>query len=226
MSDVAQPTAMSGTRRNPMLLVLLAVVGLAALALAGFMFLGGDDAIAAPEMSIDVTAASATEVTASGSEAEPVSFETLPTVTYDVFLSRDPFDPVVPEPVAATTEQAATQPSTEPVPYDQVQPIAGDDQNDDGSGGDDGTGDSAARDECRGGTEEVVCDGRVVSLLELTGGADPVAVVQVDTLTYEVRPGDRFAERFLFLDVVDAGTIRLLFGDEAFRLSVGERVMK
>jgi hypothetical protein len=39
-------------------------------------------------------------------------------------------------------------------------------------------------------------------------------------------PGQVFAERFQFLDVVDDRTVRLLYGDEVFRVSVGERVMK
>jgi hypothetical protein len=221
MSESMQATAAGPTRRNPVLILLLAVVGIAAVGFAAFAFLGGEDAsTAAPDPEAAVAAA-ATD-TAEGAEpaAETVAFETLPTVTYDVFLSRDPFDPVIPEPAPTVTETVATQPSTEPQPYDDAQPVAGDDQNDDG------TGAGATDDECRGGTEEVVCDGRVVTLVELTVGAEPVAVVQVDTQTYEVRPGDRFAERFLFLDVVDAATVRLLFGDEAFRLTVGERVMK
>jgi hypothetical protein len=226
MSDAVHTT--SPSRRNPVLILLVAVVALAAIGFAAFAFLGSDDGLAAadePPVAAAATASTdASDVTEQ--DVETVSLETLPTVTYDVFLSRDPFDPVIPEPAPATTETVSTQPSTEPQPYEDVQPVAGDDQNDDQNGGTDTGGTDDVDDACRGGTEEVVCDGRVVTLLELTGGAEPVAVIQVDTQTYEVRPGDRFAERFLFLDVVDAGTVRLLFGDQAFRISVGERVMK
>jgi hypothetical protein len=223
-------------QRSTALMAALALVTLAALAVGAYTFLGGDSnqggASAAPDSVLAATEA--------GPELDPApeavaaSLETLPVVTYDVFLSRDPFDPVVPEPVAAASDGG----SSEVQVIDDTDPSdASEDGADDGSSrdgdaafdgdrGEEHVDDAAGSEACRGGSDEVVCDGHVVSLLSLTTGDDPMAVIQVDTETYGVKRGQAFAERFLFLDVVDEGTIRLLYGDEVFRISIGERVMK
>jgi hypothetical protein len=230
VSEMTQEQAPARSSRKGLQIALLVGVVVAGLALAAVAFLGGGDPAvpaAAPE-GTDPIASDVDDAPQAVVDVSDVDLAALPTVTYDVFLARDPFDPVVPEPVAATTETVETQPSTEP---DAVQPV--DTSTDDGnqSGGDDfgstpvdGTDPTDA---CRGdGGEEVVCNGHVVSLQSLTSGAEPLAVIQVDTVVYGVVPGQVFAERFQFLDVVDDRTVRLLYGDEVFRVSVGERVMK
>jgi hypothetical protein len=232
-SDITAPR-----QRNVALIAIVAVVALAALGLGGYVLLGGDADVDG------VVAASDDDVAVTNPDPEPtpapdalaVGVEALPVVTYDVFLSRDPFDPVVPEPVAAASDGGSSE--VQVIDDTDTSGGANDGSNDgssgdgytDGSGGDDGNDDDgngdAGSEACRGGTEEVVCDGHVLSLLSLTTGADTVAVVQVDTETYEVQRGQVFAERFLFLDVVDERTVRLLYGDEVFHISIGERVMK
>jgi hypothetical protein len=236
VSDLT-PDSTAPRQRNTALMAALALVTLAALVVGAYTFLGGDSnqdgATAAPDSVLAATEA--------GPELDPApeavaaSLETLPMVTYDVFLARDPFDPVVPEPVAAASDGGSSEvqviDDTDP-PSDASEDGAGDgssgdgDAAFDGDSGDHQVDDAAGSEVCRGGPDEVVCDGHVVSLLSLTTGDDPVAVIQVDTETYGAKRGQAFAERFLFLDVVDEGTIRLLYGDEVFRISIGERVMK
>jgi hypothetical protein len=229
MSDLTSDTT-APRQRNVVVMVGLAVVVLGALAFGAYAFLGGDG-------DADVSVTATDEVATAASEPDPApdavaaGIEALPVVTYDVFLSRDPFDPVVPEPVASTSETEGTAVQV----IDDRDPVDGSGELDDRDGfdepgendrGDGETTDGWVTDECRGGTEEVVCAGHVLSLLSLTIGAETTAVVQVDTETYEVARGEVFADRFLFLDVVDERTARMLYGDQVFRISIGERVMK
>jgi hypothetical protein len=96
-----------------------------------------------------------------------------------------------------------------------------------GNGNDDGDGgDAGGSDACTNG-DEVVCDGRVVTLVDVFDGDDgePVAVVQVDTTIYEVRRGDTFAQNFQVV-AVDPPCVTLLFGDDAFTLCEGQRTLK
>lgn len=159
--------------------------------------------------------------------------EGLPLVTFEVFLARDPFEPVVPEPVSETAPDPATDTTADGNDNgdnDTADTGNGDD-GDDGDNGNDGTanGDPNGTVQpppgCRG-EEDVVCDGRAVSLIEI--GDDPdgrLAVVQVDTTIFEVRRGDVFASNFLVQDVT-ADHVTLVFGDDVITLTVGERVLK
>jgi hypothetical protein len=223
VSEMTQERASARTSRKGLQIVLLVGVVVVAVVVAAVAFLGGDDDLTDPVAAegSELVASEAPEAPSLAADVSDVELAALPTVTYDVFLARDPFDPVVPEPVAAASETVETQPSTEP---DAVQPVDTSTEDDFGAAPVDGTDPTDA---CRGdGGEEVVCNGHVVTLQSLTNGAEPLAVIQVDTVVYGVVPGQVFAERFQFLDVVDARTVRLLYGDEVFRVSVGERVMK
>ena len=167
-------------------------------------------------------------------ESEP-SEELVPMVTYEIYLDRDPFDPVVPEDTAEVLDPDASSseasdpddpdaPQSDPsdlYPSDPTAPDPGDPDaptTDPGDPADD-------PDRCVG-DEEVVCNGQVISLLELTTDqGQPVAVVQVDTAIYEVREGEAFAERYRMLSIGEREVTALL-GDERFSLPVGEAVMK
>jgi hypothetical protein len=168
--------------------------------------------------------------------------DVVPTVTYEVFLERDPFEPVR-EPVIEDDTAAddtivvepdpddPSDPDDPAAPSDPSDPSDPRDPSDPGDPSD--PRDPAAPapgggDRCEGGKGEVVCDGHVVTLQEITrdGGADR-AVIQVDTVVYEVGAGERFAERFQLLDIDRAaGSVTGLYGDARFTLREGERTLK
>jgi hypothetical protein len=231
VSEMTQEQMPVRASRKGLQIVLLVGVVVVAVVVAVVAFLGGDDDLTEPVAAegSELVASEALEAPSLAADVSDVELAALPTVTYDVYLARDPFDPVIPEPVAAAGETVQTQPSTEP---DAAQPVGSDPTDDATQPGGDDVGDTPddgadPTDACRGdGGEEVVCNGHVVTLQSLTNGAEPLAVIQVDTVVYGVVPGQVFAERFQFLDVVDDRTVRLLYGDEVFRVSVGERVMK
>lgn len=90
----------------------------------------------------------------------------------------------------------------------------------------DGTDPGTDTGPCRG-TDEVVCEGRTVTLIDVftTDDGTPVAVVQVDSTVYEVRRGDTFAQNFQVVSI-DPPCVTLLYGDDAFTLCEGERALK
>lgn len=166
--------------------------------------------------------------------------ETLPVATYEVFLSRDPFRPVIPEPGAGADGDGTTDgDGTDGDGTTDGDGADGDGTDGDGADGDGTDGDGTDGDGTDGdgtdgddegactGQDEVVCDGRVVSLVDVFVDDDgtPVAVVQVDNELFEVRDGDVFAENFQVM-AVDPPCVTLLFGDDSFTLCEGERVLK
>ena len=136
------------------------------------------------------------------------------TVTYEIYLARDPFDPVVPEE------------EPEPAPTDPDDPDAPDPDDPDAPAPDPDDPDAPAPDERCEGEEEVVCNGHVVSLLEIDEvDGEQVATIQVDTTVYDVRTGERFAAHFNLLRIEgDRATIQ--FGDEIFHARLGDHVLK
>ncbi|MDX1745820.1 MAG: hypothetical protein R3324_07775 [Halobacteriales archaeon] len=207
----------------------------------------------------------------------------LPIETYEIFLNRDPFRPVVPAPddggagdggtdggddegttppddgqlvlVSVDTTADECDPVAPPCAFIRVddvlwlvnedRPVFGEDDQfvvveiadpcvtvstpdgertlcEDGPDGDgDGDGDG-----CTSQDGEVVCDGRVVSVVDVfTEDGQARAVVQVDDQLFEVDEGDVFAENFEVLSI-DPPCVTLLFGDDSFTLCEGERVLK
>lgn len=153
--------------------------------------------------------------------------------SYEVFLGRDPFEPVVPEPVAA--EDGATNGDGTETPTVSPDPDATSDPSDpsDPSGPtpttDPGSGSEApsnGESDCQqNGT--VVCDGHTVSLVDVFEGADgsPRAAIRVDDVVHEVAPGDTFATNFRLLSV-DGESATVQYGDDRFTLFEGETVLK
>lgn len=165
--------------------------------------------------------------------------EALPVVTHDVYLARDPFEPVRTPPseeasgsggdadtiVIAPDGDDADDPADpsnpgEPSPSDPSDPSYPTDPDaPDGPGGED---------RCDGGEDEAVCNGHVVTLLDIaTEDGSDVASIQVDTTVYEVREGEGFADRFQLLEIDrQEQHVHGLYGDARFRLRVGERTLK
>lgn len=150
--------------------------------------------------------------TAEGAAAAQTE-EPAPT-TYDVFLTRDPFEPVVPEGDGEQPTDETDGTTDDPPP--------GDDTTEDGDHADDVGPD----DPCTG-EEEVVCDGRVVTLVEITTDdeGNRTATIRVDTTDYEVREGEVFAENFRVLSI-EPSCVTLLFGDDSFTMCRDDRVLK
>lgn len=93
------------------------------------------------------------------------------------------------------------------------------------NGGAPGDGSGASGD-CSDRDGEVVCEGRVVTLIDVyTSDGEAVAVVQVDSTLYEVRRGDDFAGNFRVVSI-DPPCATLLYGDDAFTLCEGQRTLK
>ena len=138
----------------------------------------------------------------------------LPLVTYELFLARDPFEPVVPEPVPdppAPTDPAAPAPDDPNGPPDPTDP--------------NNNANSEANGACTG-TVEVVCNGRVLSVIEIAEeNGEIIAVIQVDTMRYRVGVGDVFADNFQVISI-SPDQVRILFGDRVSLIEVGDNALK
>ena len=158
-----------------------------------------------------------------GTETEDVAEEAvaLPMVSYELFLARDPFEPVVPEP--------EPEPEPEPDPTDPTDPADPADPGDpvDPTDPTDPTRpDPGVTNGPCFGDIEVVCDGRVLTVIEVfQSNGEFVAVLEVDTMRYEVRAGDTFADVFEVVSI-SADEVRLLFGDRVTRVEVGDNALK
>lgn len=135
----------------------------------------------------------------------------LPLVTYEVVLSRDPFDPVR-EPAPAEPVSAGItdgEPIAPGVPGGvPLFPV-------------DGTPTGPA---CTT-YGDVVCDGISVALVDVkTVDEAPLAVVRVDTVELELAPGTTFG-RFGLL-AIDGSCASFVYGDEAFSLCEGDQILK
>jgi hypothetical protein len=174
--------------------------------------------------------AAAQEDVADESSVEDGEVAELPLVTYEVFLARDPFDPVVPEPVETVATDGTATDGTTPPPTDGTTPPPTDGTTPPPT---DGTTPPPPTDGsvppppsgCTSG-DEVSCDGRIVGLVEVRGsGDDAVAIIQVETTLYEVRVGDMFAGSFR-LTSISGSCVNVLYGDDAFTLCEGDRTLK
>lgn len=173
----------------------------------------------------------------------------LPLRTVEVLLARDPFDPVVPSDIADLADDgdpdaadpddpaAPTDPDagTQPDPVDPDGPSAPVDPGDGARPGDPslppgpatppGAGTPPGTPACVG-EQEVVCDGQVVTLVDVTTVNDEdIAVIQIDTNVYEVTRGQVFATYFQ-LRSIDGQCVSLLYGDDGFQLCAGDTVLK
>jgi hypothetical protein len=225
MSDLTSSEAAGSRGSRVALLAAVGVVGTVAVGMMGFWLIGGGEE---PDLGFVLPPASEQPVDPQPEpDALAAELAALPAVTYDVFLSRDPFDPVIPEPEPPApaddgTQQVAVtdavQPMPAPDPGDPTDPAQPGETVPDLVAGEPPTGD------CHG-EDEVVCDGRVVTLAGVERGDEPTASIQVDTTVHEVRAGDVFAGYFQ-VRAIDGGCVSLLYGDDGFTLCEGDRVLK
>ena len=132
--------------------------------------------------------------------------------TFEVFASRDPFDPLVSDAAASGGEETGGSTSTF---------IGGGggsgDSGDGGTGG--GSGSGSGDGSSTVGGHRV----RVVDVYRAKQG--PTAQVEVDSTVYTASEGERFADNF---ELVNASgqCATMLFGDDQFTLCEGEEILK
>ncbi len=138
--------------------------------------------------------------------------------SYEVFLARDPFEPVIPEAAGTADGGGTTDPGTTPTTAPTTSPDDGTDgDGTDGDGtdgeGTDGDGPTDGNDGCVT-NENVSCDGRTVSLVDVfTENGTDKANVRVDETLYEVVVGQQFAENFV-VGSIEPPCVTLQFGDD------------
>jgi hypothetical protein len=222
---VSLPTV--ATRSQAILAAVVAFLVVAAGLLMAIV-LGTNGAEAAAPMPEATPVVEVVEEDDEAHEAGPIeSVSEVPVVTYEVFLSRDPFQPVVPEAEVVSGSAEGTPQSNEETilptdPDGTAIPVIGTDGTPVPVVG---TPEPGSETTCSG-KEEVVCDGRVISLVDVvTANGERMAVVQVDTTVYEVARGQVFAGSFE-LRSIDGSCVSLLYGDNGFQLCPGETVLK
>lgn len=208
------------------LLAALAIGGV--VAVAGLAGDGASGGVASPAAQEATPSPTPTPTSTGTATDEVVAIEDLRVTSYEVFLSRDPFEPVVPvlsggaddgsgtpmpAPTVAPTSSPTTAPTVSPTtsPTTSPSPAPG------------GTA-SPSPDGCvDGGT--VVCGGQTVALVDVYDDGEPGAVVRVDGTIYEVRTGEVFAGNFEVRSI-ESPCATLLYGDDAFTLCEGESTLK
>lgn len=210
----------TGPNRTPLLIVAgVAVVAIIGLLLWMFVLGGEDDVFEPVPSAADATAPAGDE----SPPAAAVEDDGPPPVeTVEVFLSRDPFQPVRPDaaPVDGGDDGTAPGPSdpsdpTDPGPSDPSDPT-------DPTPPDDGDTDPAPKN----GDDSATVEGHEVELIDVfeENGARRITI-RVDSTLYTVGEGETFADNFRVLSI-DPPCATLLYGDNQFTLCEGERVRK
>jgi hypothetical protein len=227
----------AATERDPRRLLLAAAGALLLGGLLWFFVFAPLTGSEAEELTV-VNAATTTDDTDTAPVEAEVTIEDLPLVTYEVFLDRDPFDPVVPEPVSTTETdtgdgeptgeaggetEAPTDPNAPPDPNQPTEPGG----TPPATGTPPTTAPAQGVGNCTADGEDLVCNGRVVSLIEIRTGDDGelLAIIQVDTTIYEVGVGDTFAGSFRVHSISETEVL-IQYGDDVDRFEVGDRVLK
>ena len=206
--DARSLQTVAGSERSHYILITVAMAAFAIVAGLGLLLSGGPDPLPMSTPAGD----SGDDVDDDASDvAGSVASNLTPVVTTAVFLSRDPFDPVVPEPEPAVSETDTDPDGTvDPLDPKAPPPIVPGNPGDPRCVGD----------------RELVCDGQVVTLIDTTVmNGEPVAIIKVGTTIDEVRVGQTFANS-LTLVAIDGSTITILYGDESNVLTPGASVLK
>jgi hypothetical protein len=221
-----------GSRRSRLVLVALATA-LAVVASAVVTVVIGAGAFGSPAplpSTTPVVDAGGDLATDSAAPGDDSIGSVLPVVTYEVFLSRDPFDPVVPEEEPVSTVDTSdpnvvVDPANPVVVVDPANPVVVVNPTDPAAPLPVLPPSEPGDPRCIG-QEELVCDGRVVTLLETTMiDGVPVAVIQVGATVYEVRVGETFAGTFVLV-AINPPSATILYGDETNVLSPGRSILK
>jgi hypothetical protein len=138
--------------------------------------------------------------------------------SYEVFLARDPFEPVIPE-----AQPAAAGPTTSPTTSPTAAPTTSPTSSPTSPTSSPTT--SPAPGGCVTG-QAVSCDGQTVSLVDVfTEDGVASAVVQVNDTLYEVAANEVFADSYRVLSI-EPPCVTLQYGDDRFSLCEGESVLK
>jgi len=160
-----------------------------------------DDAVATAQNEVNDEAAAKED----GKNKEPVE-------TFELFASKDPFEPLIDAtPATGTTDPGITDPGiTDPGITDPGTT-------------DPGTTDPGTTDPGTGGQ---AVGGHTVRLVDVfSQDGSPRAQVSVDGSVYTVAEGETFADNFQLTSV--SGTCAtMLFGDDQFTLCEGEEILK
>ena len=181
-----------------------------------FMFLrgGGEEPAAAPVAPL-ITAAPTPEVTPDADEPNQPGGG--PVETFEVFASKDPFEPLV-DPAGTSGGPTGTAPATDP----------GAAPGDGGTGTGTGTGTNGAGGGTNGGSGDGGSNisGHTVRLIDVyREDGRTRAQIQVDGTVYTVDVGERFAENFELVDV-SGECASILYGDDQFSICEGEEILK
>jgi cytoskeletal protein RodZ len=187
-------------------------------ALVWFFFLRGGDASVEPQTSpTPATTEDAAGVAREGDDERTATKDDKkkePVETFELFASKDPFEPLIDSTPAAT---GATAPATTAPPA-TITPGTTDPGTTDPGTTDPGTTDPGAGGQAVGGHTV-----RLVDVFSQNGS--PRAQVSVDGSVYTVAEGETFADSFQLTSV--SGTCAtMLFGDDQFTLCEGEEILK
>ena len=202
----------TGERRR--LIVLLSIAGVLVLAavlkFTVFKGGGGGSATATSQLTTLPSSSGGTGLTGSTTSTSEASRSTTPPATFDVFATKNPFEPVVivtpPDTTPVTTPGGGTTPSTTP------------------GGGTTPPGGSTTTTS----TPSVnPSPGTSVALLDVfpTAGGANQAKVQVGSTVYTVGVGSVFATSYRVVNL-SGQCGQFLFGDAPFKLCEGEEVIK
>lgn len=190
-----KPIVTGHPSRRPVLLALAVAVSIGAVAVTGFM-LGGAGGASDVQGEV-VLAQESSEEDAVNGETGEIPPETID-VTFDVFLSRDPFEPVLPE-VVEEPDPTGTQDPTDP--------------SDPGAPG-------QPTDPAEPGLPSKEPTPEVMETTTGSGGS-PVAIIRVGTTTYEVAIGEVFGDVYRLIGV-DGDCATWLHGDSMQSACVGD----
>ena len=211
-------TDMRETTMEPKQKAMLAALAVVLLALVYFLFLKGDGGPQeTPQSSAPAPALAQAEE--DPFEPDPGDAASQPVETFEVFASKDPFEPAV--------EGGGDDPSG-----DELAQADGSGDGD-GSGNNGGQGDEP--DDPTLGEGEIATgaqanqdevEGHTVKLIDVfRQGGESQAQVQVDSTGYTVAQGEVFAENFQLVST--SGTCAtMLYGDDQFTLCEGEEILK
>ncbi|MBA2367178.1 MAG: hypothetical protein H0V77_12105 [Actinobacteria bacterium] len=167
-----------------------------------------DDAVATAQNEVNDEAAAKED----GKNAEEDGKNKEPVETFELFASKDPFEPLIDAtPATGTTDPGITDPGiTDPGITDPGTT-------------DPGTTDPGTTDPGTGGQ---AVGGHTVRLVDVfSQDGSPRAQVSVDGSVYTVAEGETFADNFQLTSV--SGTCAtMLFGDDQFTLCEGEEILK
>lgn len=204
--------------------VMLAALGAILLALIYFMFLRGGT----PEEETQPVAAPPPIAQAESEdpfEPEPEAdgdASTQPVETFEVFASRDPFEPVIEngsqgEGVDAPSDNGTVEDPNEQGQQDPTDPEDNEETEDPEDPEEEDPGAQA---------NEQDVEGRSVSLIDVyREGKKDLAQVQVDSTGYTVAVGEVFAENFQLVST-SGQCATLLYGDDQFTLCEGDEILK